>query len=270
MSQAIQNSGLNLAPDDVRTLEQLRGRLMRLSRVIEELQSAMIHSGEHPPPWPNMHRSISLINAQLKNLHDFFKDKNEDDLSRSQILSALRTYPVAPFPAEEQRFVLETILRKKPSPDEEKWVEERLRAASEFCRVPEEWLLMLGKTEVIKENRSDYEDEFGGIKRVKVPMDEDDLTALWAEAPATAYATISAFTKALSGDYDDGDESGDEDAAALDAIRRDIGMVDELESTPASETGSGDDVKQPAPLPLGAILKFVSTGASIIPPGVHA
>jgi hypothetical protein len=183
-------------------------------------------------------------------------------------------------------------MRLKPTPEEENWIQNRLRSASEFCRVPTEWDIAPAPAPApvptkpkkkdgedgdgdadADEDGDEDEDGFGvGLKRVKVIMDEDGIADMWENGQRAALTEAALFTRAISGVEDDGDESGaeqDPEAEALEEIRRKVGLLDAEDESGEEEEGE-EKAKGPTALPLGAMLAFGSTGTSVVPVGVHA
>ena len=87
-----------------------------------------------------------------------------------------------------------TLLRKRLEPMEEGWVEERIRKASEWAYVPEEWGIEPKKADALATKQTEDEDEDEvpeserldseaiPTKRVKDALSADDIKDLWQHA----------------------------------------------------------------------------------------
>lgn len=195
----------------------------------------------------------------MTSLHRFINspETNDKNETTAQILFSLRPFPSPPFPAQAQEGLASTLIRKKPEVKDEKWVDERIRKASEFCRVPSEWKIEPKKEEAgsgsgVKVKK----DEFGGVKRIKSDLSEDEISELWNETFGMAFTKMAMFNKAVRRDETDDDDA--EEIEAVEAIRSELGMSEE--ETPVS-TPDGDALEaEQGALPLGAMLRFKNTG----------
>lgn len=152
--------------------------------------------------------------------------------------------------------------------------------AAEFCAIPEEQgvEIPLRKTDDSTE-KQEGDNDSGGFKRTKTNMDEDDMESVWKTADEIVTAYNGQFEMALkrteiteenTPDSLPHERTPDDYLQAVREIREKIGMeVDTPASTPESTTsGEVPRTEQPA-VPLGMMLKFMSTGNIDLPASVN-
>ncbi|KAH7126705.1 hypothetical protein B0J11DRAFT_579142 [Dendryphion nanum] len=272
------DGNINVNPEDMKRLVELRTSLSQLVKAIGYLQMANMNTPEPLLNWPEMFNSFATINRLTENIHNSFKEVTDEvnddgtEVTKGDIINQLRVFPMSPFNAEGNYDFLDHTVRITPTYDEISWEDERLRAASQFCRVdPKLDVGHSAKAEeeaAKKKSGAEVEEEFGGLKRVKVDMhDEDDYPELWARAAFYSNEEVRLFGLAFpqfapadhSGEYLDGDE------AKVANIYRELGVTGE---TPEPVFDSAAEV-QSAALPLSAMLKFMSTGTSDLASGAR-
>lgn len=258
------------APDDLKRLIELRSGLVSLVSNITRSQHEIERTPEPLMQWPEIFNYIVMINRALGKLHKTFEETSDelDDEgnphSKGDILAQLRVFPTPPFQADAQLGFLDTTLRITPNYEEIAWEDERLRAASEFCRIDPR--LDVGAsskaeddaTKKKKKSRADDAEEGPRLERVKVDMrDEDDYPILWAKAAAYGHNSRRLMCLALDRPFNEDSYTLDDDDDTIAAIQEQLGVADGL--SPAAAVSSAPP--QAAPLPLGALLRFMSTGA---------
>ncbi|KAF2823336.1 hypothetical protein CC86DRAFT_372321 [Ophiobolus disseminans] len=215
------------AREDTQTLDQLRRQLMPMVGLLDKMQHDMnvkLHQGQ-AVDWPHIRHSISLINSYLTSINGYIngsyrhtdeavkdaqgkpaldKQGNPQVIYRdyvneghAQRIGALHVFPQAPFPMGDERLaaMAATLLNKRLGPVEEKWVEERVRKASEFAHVPSEWGIEPRKPKADEQDEEDDDDDDDmkgwddGIptKRVKGTLNEDEVLFMWANGHKTAF-----------------------------------------------------------------------------------
>jgi hypothetical protein len=176
----------------------------------------------------------------------------------SDVLASLDPYPVAPFPVEEKADLLKEMLSKHLGGNEEAYVDERVRAAADFCRVPPEWGIVPPR----KAQVDDESDDSGKIKREVTNLDEDEVTNIWRLAGAAVGDEYVFFEKVIKGSEDPDYDSDDEDAARIKEMRKKLHLEGETpDSTPAAEAEGQAPPTEKAPLPIETLLRFASRGA---------
>jgi hypothetical protein len=162
--------------------------------------------------------------------------------------------------------LVETLLRKKPGPKEDKWVEDRLRKAGEFCYMPADLGIELkapGAPDdaVDQEGKEEVEGGFKATKleRRKGVLTEDELMEIWSDASNQGAIAIHKFQN--PDDEEEGSEEEEDEEEMEDVEMGDSGAL-KLEGGDSAGAGSAPKLIEPTPLPLNAILKFMSTGAT--------
>ncbi|KAF2265286.1 hypothetical protein CC78DRAFT_532498 [Lojkania enalia] len=279
-----QNAVQNISPDDIRALETLRQRLMPLVYNLQGFKAEMMQSGDLPLEWPAVQRNVVMLNSHVDSIQKFINDP-ADDRRIPKLLSSLHPYPIPPFPVEERNTLLETLLRKKAQPEDEKWIDERLRKAAEFCDVPKEWGIQSSKKDEgpaeQKENGKadegegdDLEDGDGAIKRVQGSLSEEELVRTWSLAGKWSEEQYQHVIERMYPDLKS-EEDSEEDEEMEDVIasssttHRKLSSGELGEPGLATQLGQAGQVAQNAPtlaqqkaLPLGSLLKFMSTGSA--------
>jgi hypothetical protein len=172
----------------------------------------------------------------------------------------------------QQGGLIATLTRKKLEVRDETWIDGAVKKAAEFCRISEQ--IDVGPPKAASEPKD--EDEYGGIKRIKTNMNEDEVEEIWKLGPDAHVTNEFFFAKVRNG----GENSDDEDLDKIDRVREELGV--ELGETPPSTPGEGEgeaEVKKPEPpaqplqepaLPLGMLLKFMSTGDADLQAAIHS
>lgn len=163
--------------------------------------------------------------------------------------------------------LVETLLRKKAGPKEDKWEEDRLGKAGEFCYVPADLGMEVkasaGVDEQVEgEEDEDVEGEFKPTKvvRRKGGLTEDDMMEIWSDASNQGAIAIHKFQNP-DDEEEEGYEEGEEEEEGMEGVEMgDSGSL----SVEGEKGGTATATKLvgPVPLPLHTMLKFMSTGAT--------
>ncbi|KAH7078997.1 hypothetical protein BKA63DRAFT_507530 [Paraphoma chrysanthemicola] len=264
------------AKEDMQTLDSLRRQLMPMIGLLDKLHNDMLFklSRGEAVDWPHIRHSVSHINSYLSSINGYingtYSHKAEDAgkdtegkviLDRDggpkmnyrdvavaghrEQLEGLHVFPQAPYPMGNERLAGMAImlLDKRLSPNEEKWVEDRVKKAAEFAYVPGEWGVEPKKVDVKEEEDSDDEDLrewYAGLptKRVKGTLSEDALAEVWKLAHMTV------FDKDYGQRFQQGGEEAQEEAQADEA---DEGDEDEEMEDEEEEEGDGGEGETPKP-----------------------
>ncbi|KAF2709751.1 hypothetical protein K504DRAFT_534072 [Pleomassaria siparia CBS 279.74] len=292
-----------LSPEEISALEGLRARMMPLRFTIEKLQENMVRNPAAPPSWPEIQRTIGVLNGHLHSLQQFINGYmgivkvNDEEVEnwipgRHTLLRALHPYPQPPFPMEKAGMpgLVETLLRKRLDPKEQKWVDDSLRKAMEFCYVPGDWGIEPTKSGDARgggagddddDDGDDDEDRDSGVKggnaeikkveRRTGALNEDELMEMWQTASSQAMiaaAKVSDENEAGGSDFSGSEYSSP--SAPEDAEMEDVKGEASRPSAGPSGSSLGSGVAGTGPgmqpqfttLPLSAILKFMGTGAT--------
>jgi hypothetical protein len=232
----------------------------------------------------------------MKSLHDYLNAEVTTDTSQTnaQLLSRLRPYPIAPFNTVEKFGIVETLTRKKVEPHDETWIENRIRKAAEFCDVPSDWnieprsgnahvseggAMVMDDDDRLNEHDidEDEDDPYGGFKRTKTNLDEEQISQLWRDVPPSTQKTQQEFRDAIKGEptVNDTMTRGQVEAILdrLYEIREKIGLsgkqdderMDEDEEDEDEDEEDGAATAEQGVVPLGMLLKFMSTGDTKLP-----
>ncbi|EDU50038.1 conserved hypothetical protein [Pyrenophora tritici-repentis Pt-1C-BFP] len=208
--------------DDIRMLENLRNQLVPMIKKMDRLQGEMefkLNRGEVVDCGGYRHQS-KLVTQKHRIPSKDAKGNIVLDASGKEVLvdrdirrriattqalptntsrfEALHPFPNPLFPMNAgggmAAGMAGTLLRKRLEPMEEGWVEERIRKASEWVYVPEEWGIEPKKPDAaaIKQTEDEDEDEVPESERldseaipttrVKDALSADDIKKLWQHA----------------------------------------------------------------------------------------
>ncbi|CAN9164500.1 hypothetical protein CUC08_Gglean012079 [Alternaria sp. MG1] len=157
-----------------------------------------------------------------------------------------------------------TLLRKRLEPMEEGWVEERIRKASEWCFVPEEWGIGPRKpdaTSATKQDATEDEDDEDQVPeserldseaipttRVKNPLSADEIVDLWKHAHQEVFdqkylrqkypASYPDPGAQDAGEGEEEEEEGDEEEEEEEEEFEDV-----MDTSGGAETAGQDAVK---------------------------
>ncbi|KAL4922488.1 mediator complex, subunit Med8 [Aspergillus aurantiobrunneus] len=245
-------------PDQIKTLEQSRQRLVQLTHSLASLVTSLNQS-DPLPSWPSLQTQASIISSNLQSLSTHLSENH--DLLRS--ISAL---PSPDFPTRTQGNTLEQLLRTKLDPRVEDWVA-RGRKADTVSSPHSSTGLSAGGLRMIG----------GGGGSGGDGLSENDLTALWEWAPVEANA--EARRRNWGGNFTlEEKERGVQSVAAELGLRRVLEDDEESEEEEEDEMdvlgfgktigGGSDSAAGPtgeqaitSPLvPLDEVLRYMTTG----------
>jgi hypothetical protein len=241
--------------EETQTLDQLRRQLMPMIGLLDKLHLDMqqkMHRGE-VVEWPQIRHTISAINYKLSSINGYIngyykhaeeavKDSNNKPVldeennprmryidtaepGKRDMIAALHVFPHAPYPMgnDQLAYTAEMLLEKRLGPNEQKWLEERIRKAAEFAYVPGELGIDVRKPVEVKEDSDDDDDDMKGwddgipTRRVKGTLSEDQITEMWSLGHKTAFD--KAYAKDMRfGEDDDGEEDEDEEEEEMEDV----------------------------------------------------
>ena len=118
----------------INALESLRLRLTQLTHSLNSMQAQLKQATL--PSWPALHSQFNVILKQLISL-------SERIAHHADVLMRTVAYPVPEFPTLQQAGLLSTLLRKKPLPDVEEWINQgsevwakdvKIKLDEDFCK----------------------------------------------------------------------------------------------------------------------------------------
>lgn len=119
-------------PNDVPmdALELIRNRLSQTHQSLRKLADQINHHNRHPqkvklPSYLSLLSQLQVLVTQLQTIASQL-DGNDDLLKSSNV------YPLPAFPTTQHEGLVTTLLRKKPLPDVEEWIDEAIRQSEQF------------------------------------------------------------------------------------------------------------------------------------------
>ncbi|KAK3675210.1 mediator of RNA polymerase II transcription subunit 8 [Recurvomyces mirabilis] len=103
-----------LSPDQIRTVDQLRQKLARLSQTLQESRQSLL-SSDPLPSWQELKLEQDHIIRNISNIQQALNEHRD-------FLTAAHAYPTSAFPGQTQEGLLGNLLRKKLEPIPEDWV----------------------------------------------------------------------------------------------------------------------------------------------------
>ncbi|KAK5113623.1 hypothetical protein LTR62_003250 [Meristemomyces frigidus] len=225
-----------LGQEEIRTLDQLRRRLVELAQTLQISRTGLLQS-DPLPTWQELKleqdflvRRISAVQQALNENSDFF--------------TAAHAYPLSTFPGQSREGFLGSILQKKLEIAPREWV---AKYSKSFSNQEEPDSLAIEDYESLWQWAAGSNDEFLAEFRSADHFD-DDYTIAEREMG------IASVKTGLRRKLDDGDSDSDGDEE----------MEDVVDSDDAAPDGSavvepGIDQKLP-PVRLETILRFISSG----------
>ncbi|KAL2870269.1 RNA polymerase II mediator complex subunit MED8 [Aspergillus lucknowensis] len=147
-------------PDQIKSLEQSRQRLVQLTHSLGSLITSLNQS-DPLPSWPSLQSQASIISSNLLTLSTHLSENHA-------LLRGISAYPAPEFPTKTHANTLEQLLRTKLDPRVEDWVSRGRRADEN---------LVTGATTGTTAGMT--AGAGGGLS-------EGDLAALWEWAPVEA------------------------------------------------------------------------------------
>ncbi|CCG83960.1 protein of unknown function [Taphrina deformans PYCC 5710] len=188
------------------SLEQARVKLQQLTTSLQALQYR-IQSGTPLPPWSQIQSGLSVILTQLASLTETLA-RSEDEIR------AIVVFPNATFPVTTHEGLLTTLMRTKPLPESEDWIQQVKVEGEGLVAVPD-----------FKWSMNENEDE------EDIPGDEYNITE-WlniqkSKRQWTGFYTKQEMDDAFEIDRDDLDdirksrqEESDQSMLAMKAMMR--------------------------------------------------
>lgn len=121
------NTSINLTPEidtsqiPIDTLESIRNRLNQVHLSLRKLSDQINHHNRHPNKvkLPNYAQFQNQFQVLLTQLHTITSDLDNND----GMLKNTNVYPLPSFPTTQQEGLITTLLRKKPLPEVDEWIE---------------------------------------------------------------------------------------------------------------------------------------------------
>lgn len=113
----------------VDSLELIRNRLNQVYQSLRKLADQINYSNRNPkaklPGYLTLHGQFQVLITQLQTIAAQL-DANDD------VLKATNAYPLPSFPTTQHEGLLTTLLRKKPLPEVNEWIDAALTESSTF------------------------------------------------------------------------------------------------------------------------------------------
>lgn len=200
----------------VDSLESLRNRLNQVHLSLRKLADQINHHNRHPTKirLPNYAQLQSQFQVLITQLHTIASNLDAND----ELLRHTNAYPLPAFPTTQQEGLLTTLLRKKPLPEIDEWIDKAV-AESESLQVnlqKDDELAQWCSTKV-QELREDF--EFYGFHS------EEELEFLQTEAgkeETRRKKQVEAEKDALESKITDGGKKGMHPNTALKFMCRGV------------------------------------------------
>lgn len=127
----LETNGLTAASSSipVDSLELVRNRLHQVHQSLRKLADQINYSNRNPrakmPSYLNLHGQFQVLITQLHSLASHLEQN-------SDILRNTNAFPLPAFPTTQQEGLVTTLLRKKPLPEVDEWIDEALVECSLF------------------------------------------------------------------------------------------------------------------------------------------
>ncbi|KAL4782462.1 mediator complex, subunit Med8 [Aspergillus varians] len=242
------------SPDQIKTLEQSRQRLVQLTHSLGSLITSLNQS-DPLPSWPSLQSQASIISSNLQSLSTQLSENHD-------LLRSISAYPSPEFPTRTHANTLEQLLRTKLDPRVEDWVARGRKAdtVSSSAASSAGGLGMIGG---------------GGGNG----LSKEDLAALWEWAPFEANSearrrnwggnfTLEERERGVQSvaaelglrrvleDDEDSEEEEEEDEMEMVGFGRTVGGgVDN-----AAGSGTGEQRIFSPLVPMDGILRYMTTG----------
>lgn len=122
----------NLNPHNdipVESLELIRNRLHQVYQSLRKLADQINYTNRNPraklPTYLNLHGQFQVFITQLHSIASQL-DHN------SEVLGTTNAYPLPNFPTTQHEGLVTTLLRKKPLPEVDEWVDEAIKNSEAF------------------------------------------------------------------------------------------------------------------------------------------
>ncbi|GEQ66447.1 hypothetical protein JCM33374_g110 [Metschnikowia sp. JCM 33374] len=122
----------NLNPHNnipIDSLELIRNRLHQVYQSLRKLADQINYTNRNPkaklPSYSNLHGQFQVLITQLHSIASQL-DNNSD------VLASTNAYPLPNFPTTQHEGLVTTLLRKKPLPAVDEWVDEAIKNCENF------------------------------------------------------------------------------------------------------------------------------------------
>ncbi|OBA24558.1 hypothetical protein METBIDRAFT_135267 [Metschnikowia bicuspidata var. bicuspidata NRRL YB-4993] len=123
---------VNLNPQNdipIESLELIRNRLHQVYQSLRKLADQINYTNRNPkarlPSYLNLHGQFQVLITQLHSIASQL-DHN------SEVLGSTNAYPLPNFPTTQYEGLVTTLLRKKPLPAVDEWVDEAIKSCETF------------------------------------------------------------------------------------------------------------------------------------------
>ncbi|RMY92108.1 hypothetical protein D0861_02692 [Hortaea werneckii] len=231
----------NLPRDkQLRALDQLRQRLLQLSRSLSSMRVDMERS-DPVPAWPSIQRDAELTVMNLARAQDAMNEFGA-------FFRAAHAYPLPSYPGHEKEMMLGMLMRKKLDPKTDDWV-------TQYSKSPE-------TGDASKSNMDDLRDlwDYAGPAEngiVREMLENDAFGSLFtvAEQEDGIENVKTGLRRKLF--EDDSDEDEEEDGEEKDVEKMDEDRQPDKLAPPPEP---GVDPSLP-PMRLETVLRFITIGA---------
>lgn len=166
-------SEINTSQIPTDSLESIRNRLNQVHLSLRKLSDQINHHNRHPNKvkLPNYAQFQNQFQVLLTQLHTITSDLENND----ELLKNTNVYPLPSFPTTQQEGLITTLLRKKPLPEVDEWIESAIdKRKNEYVNVQKDdefaqWCLT--KIEELREDFQFY--GFNSVEELKYLDSED-------------------------------------------------------------------------------------------------
>lgn len=166
-------SEINTSQIPIDSLESIRNRLNQVHLSLRKLSDQINHHNRHPNKvkLPNYAQFQNQFQVLLTQLHTITSDLENND----ELLKNTNVYPLPSFPTTQQEGLITTLLRKKPLPEVDEWIESAIdKRKNEYVNVQKDdefaqWCLT--KIEELREDFQFY--GFNSVEELKYLDSED-------------------------------------------------------------------------------------------------
>ncbi|KAL2818775.1 mediator of RNA polymerase II transcription subunit 8 [Aspergillus cavernicola] len=217
-----------LSPDQIKSLEQSRQRLIQLTHSLGSLITSLNQS-DPLPSWPSLQSQASIISSNLLTLSTHLSENHD-------LLRSISAYPSPEFPTRTHGNTLEQLLRTKLDPRVEDWVGRGRKSDNNNTDMGLWGTLTSNSAAGLSSTGQGLSGE-GNVAR----LSEGDLAALWEWAPVEANS--EARRRNWGGDFTlEERERGVQSVAAGLGLRR-VLEDDEDESEEEEEEEEEDEME---------------------------
>lgn len=99
-------------------LEAIRLKLVNITRSLRRLRDELIRSST------SEHITVASIQNQYTVLITQFQALSAELLNNAELLNTRNVFPIPKFPVQTQELLLTVLLRKRPAPESEEWIQQ--------------------------------------------------------------------------------------------------------------------------------------------------